>query len=111
MRRLWLYGTLGLAALWWVIPSTEVRATAPAQDRPLAVATFAGGCFWCMEPPFDEIDGVVETISGYTGGQRRNPTYEEVSAGRTGHAEAVQIRYDPAKVHAMEERHLGGDLA
>jgi peptide-methionine (S)-S-oxide reductase len=61
-------------------------------------ATFAGGCFWCMEHPFDEIPGVVSVTSGYTGGQKKNPTYEEVSAGGTGHAESVQIIYDPAKV-------------
>ncbi|MEY4728880.1 MAG: hypothetical protein RL020_38, partial [Pseudomonadota bacterium] len=63
-----------------------------------AKATFAGGCFWCMEPPFDKLDGVISTTSGYTGGQKLNPTYEEVSAGRTGHAEAMQIVYDPKKV-------------
>ena len=61
-------------------------------------ATFAGGCFWCMEPPFDKIDGVISTTSGYAGGQRKNPTYEEVSAGGTGHAEVVQVVYDPRKV-------------
>ncbi len=63
-----------------------------------AKATFAGGCFWCMEPPYDELEGVIETISGYTGGDKQNPTYEEVSAGGTGHAEAVQVIYDPAKI-------------
>ncbi len=63
-----------------------------------AVATFAGGCFWCMEPPFDKLDGVLATTSGYTGGSKVDPTYEEVSAGGTGHFEAVQITYDPAKV-------------
>ena len=61
-------------------------------------ATFAGGCFWCMEPPFDKLDGVISTTSGYTGGPEENPTYKQVSAGRTGHAEAVQILYDPGKV-------------
>ena len=61
-------------------------------------ATFAGGCFWCMEPPFDKLDGVISTTSGYTGGNENNPTYQEVSAGKTGHAEAVQIIYDPKKV-------------
>ncbi len=75
-------------------------ATAQAADAPAltAKATFAGGCFWCMEPPFDKLDGVISTTSGYTAGQKLNPTYEEVSAGRTGHAEAVQIVYDPKKV-------------
>ena len=63
-----------------------------------AVATFAGGCFWCMEPPFDKLDGVLATTSGYTGGSKVDPTYEEVSAGGTGHFEAVQVTYDPAKV-------------
>ncbi len=61
-------------------------------------ATFAGGCFWCMEPPFDKLDGVISTTSGYTGGQVENPTYKQVSAGGTGHAEAVEILYDPDKV-------------
>jgi peptide-methionine (S)-S-oxide reductase len=64
----------------------------------LSRATFAGGCFWCMEPPFEKIPGVASVTSGYTGGQKQNPTYEEVSAGGTGHAEAVEIAYDPAKV-------------
>ncbi|HEX5758634.1 MAG TPA: peptide-methionine (S)-S-oxide reductase MsrA [Thermoanaerobaculia bacterium] len=70
----------------------------PVAARKLAKATFAGGCFWCMEPPFDELPGVVATISGYTGGRQKNPTYEGVSSGGTGHAEAVEVRYDPAKV-------------
>lgn len=64
----------------------------------LAKATFAGGCFWCMEHPYDEIDGVKSTISGYAGGHKKNPTYEEVSSGSTGHAEVVQVTYDPEKV-------------
>ena len=63
-----------------------------------AVATFAGGCFWCMEPPYDKLPGVAATISGYMGGRKLNPTYEEVSSGTTGHAEAVQVVYDPKKV-------------
>ena len=61
-------------------------------------STFAGGCFWCMEPPFDELDGVISTTVGYAGGHTENPTYEEVSAGVTGHTEAVQIGYDPERV-------------
>src|SRR5512147_1368584 len=68
-----------------------------AEDKTVK-ATFAGGCFWCMEHPFDEIPGVISVTSGYTGGQKKDPTYEEVSAGGTGHAESVQIVYDPAKV-------------
>src|SRR6266404_9682201 len=63
-----------------------------------ATATFAGGCFWCMEAPFDKLDGVASVTVGYTGGRKVDPTYQEVSAGTTGHAEAVQIVYDPAKI-------------
>lgn len=61
-------------------------------------AIFAGGCFWCMEPPFDKLAGVISTTSGYTGGKLANPGYEQVSAGGTGHAEAVKVVFDPAKV-------------
>lgn len=64
----------------------------------LEKATFAGGCFWCMEHPFDEIPGVASVTSGYTGGWKKNPTYEEVSSGGTGHAESVHVLYDPAQV-------------
>ena len=63
-----------------------------------AKATFAGGCFWCMEEAFDKVPGVIATTSGYMGGQTKNPTYEQVSTGRSGHAEVVQVEYDPAKV-------------
>jgi peptide-methionine (S)-S-oxide reductase len=73
-------------------------AAAQAQAPKPAVATFAGGCFWCMEPPFDKLPGVISTTSGYMGGKKRYPTYEEVSAGWTGHTEVVQVAYDPAKV-------------
>ena len=70
----------------------------PAADGARAKATFAGGCFWCMEPPFETLDGVISVTSGYTGGHQPNPTYEEVSSGGTGHAESVQIVYDPARI-------------
>lgn len=63
-----------------------------------ARAVFAGGCFWCMEEVFEKVEGVVSVTSGYMGGQKTNPTYEEVSAGGTGHAESVEVVYDPAKV-------------
>jgi peptide-methionine (S)-S-oxide reductase len=71
---------------------------APAAQAETARATFAGGCFWCMEPPFEKLAGVVSVTSGYTGGAKANPSYEEVSAGGTGHAEAVEIVFDPAQV-------------
>ncbi len=74
------------------------QSSSAAEPANLAKATFAGGCFWCMEPPFDKLPGVVSTTSGYTGGKKSNPTYREVSDGETGHTEAVQIVYDPAKV-------------
>ena len=73
---------------------------APGAAR--AVATFAGGCFWCMEQPFDEMPGVLSTTVGYTGGTKPNPTYEEVSAGDGGHIEAVQVVYDPTRVSYEE---------
>ena len=69
-----------------------------AAQEPPAIATFAGGCFWCMEPPFDQLDGVLSTTSGYTDGHKQNPTYQEVSGGGTGHAEAIQVEYDPTKI-------------
>lgn len=75
-----------------------VSASREPQSEGLQTATFAGGCFWCMEPPFDELEGVVSTTSGYTGGSQKDPTYRQVSAGRTGHTEAVQVVFDPNKI-------------
>jgi peptide-methionine (S)-S-oxide reductase len=69
-----------------------------ASSQGLEKATFAGGCFWCMESPFDKLEGVKSVVSGYTGGNKKNPTYEEVSSGSTGHAESVEITYDPAVI-------------
>src|ERR671923_389248 len=76
--------------------NTGASAATPAGA--LELATFASGCFWCTEADFDKVAGVVETTSGYMGGKTPNPTYKQVSAGGTGHAEVVQLRYDPTKV-------------
>jgi len=78
--------------------SGQAAAATDAATPAYETATFAGGCFWCMEAPFDKLEGVISTTSGYTGGHKKNPTYKEVSHGGTGHAEAVQIVYDPEKV-------------
>ena len=75
---------------------------AKVEKGELEVATFAGGCFWCMEPPFEKLDGVAEVVSGYSGGDEKNPTYQEVAHGRTGHAESVQVYFDPKKISYAE---------
>lgn len=77
----------------------QSQASPKAAPAKTATAIFAGGCFWCMEHDFDQVPGVISTTSGYTGGHVANPTYEQVSAGGTGHAESVQVRYDPRKVN------------
>ena len=70
----------------------------PASARELKTAVFAGGCFWCMEPPYDELDGVIATTSGYTGGHSESPTYKQVTFGDTGHLESVKVTYDADQV-------------
>lgn len=92
--------TTGLLALLCLV--TILNSNAEESTPTKAIATFAGGCFWCMEPPFDKIEGVLSTRSGYMGGKSDNPSYEEVSAGGTGHAEVVQIEYDPSRVSYNE---------
>ncbi len=86
---------LFLAALLLSGPAMTLAQSAVVKT---AKATFAGGCFWCMEAPYDKLPGVISTTSGYMGGQVKDPTYEQVSTGRTGHTEVVQVEYDPAKV-------------
>jgi peptide-methionine (S)-S-oxide reductase len=92
-------GAFGLAA-----PGPAAREAKASAS--LARATFAGGCFWCMEQPFDTLDGVVSTTSGYIGGSVKNPSYEAVSSGRTGHTEAVQVVYDPARIDYLRLLHV-----
>ena len=77
-------------------------ATVTATAQQTQTATFAGGCFWCMEKPFDVLDGVVSTTSGYAGGHVENPTYDQVTRGGTGHAEVVQVEYDPSRISYEE---------
>jgi peptide methionine sulfoxide reductase msrA/msrB len=88
---------LALGALWLLGPSLPARAAAPPTAT-LSRATFAGGCFWCMEASLEKVPGVVSVTSGYAGGRVKNPSYEQVSAGGTGHAESVQVAWDPARL-------------
>jgi methionine-S-sulfoxide reductase len=107
-------------------PSAEPAATqanelAPAPEAGMATATFAGGCFWCMEGPFEAIEGVSAVLSGYTGGPEEHPTYQMVGSGLTGHTEAVIVYFDPAVVtygelveafwHSMDPTDAGGQFA
>ena len=91
-------------AAGWQLAVTQVAAQAPAakpaptKPAETQVATFAGGCFWCVEADYDKVEGVISTVSGYMGGRTPNPTYEQVSHGNTGHLEVVQVTFDPTKV-------------
>ncbi len=84
------------------IMAAMLMTTTTAASADSSVATFAGGCFWCMESPFEKLDGVGEVISGYTGGHKKDPTYQEVSADTTGHLESVQLHFDPEKISYEE---------
>lgn len=104
-RILYFLFSIGLAALLVGGIAALSQESLAAEKTQYAKATFAGGCFWCMEEVYEKVDGVVSVVSGYTGGHLSNPTYEQVSAGGTGHAEAVEVTYDPTKVtyqHLLE---------
>ena len=101
MNKLWAAAALAAAALGGAATMVGAQggsAAAPANPAGTAMATFAGGCFWCVEADFDKVPGVISTTSGYTGGTVANPTYEQVSSKRTGHAQVVRIVFDPSKV-------------
>jgi hypothetical protein len=103
-----------MMALTWAMPillavlgiaageQSSVHEGQAAESGTMAKAYFAGGCFWCMEEAFEKVDGVLDVLSGYMGGSVKNPSYEDVSAGRTGHAESVEVRYDPRKLKARD---------
>lgn len=95
MKRSWL---LRMVYTWLLVPLVVMAPDNGIAAPKTETATFAGGCFWCMESPFDKLDGVLSVTVGYTGGWVKNPTYEQVSAGGTGHAESVRIVYDPARI-------------
>lgn len=85
-----------------ILISCSITTAGTSMSEGYEKAYFAGGCFWCMEPPFEDLDGVIEATSGYMGGSVENPTYEEVTTGTTGHAEVVEILYDPEIVSYEE---------
>jgi len=87
-----------LLLIFAMFPASQAFSAPVAAPPARALATFAGGCFWCEEAVFDGVPGVIHAVSGYTGGHLQNPTYEQVSAGGTGHAESVQVTYDPSKI-------------
>jgi methionine-S-sulfoxide reductase len=98
MHRKSVYPVFATALLLFAVLTVGTSHLSRAAENDLRIATFAGGCFWCVEADFDNVPGVVRTVSGYTGGSLKNPTYRLISAGGTGHREAVQIFYDPKKV-------------
>ena len=96
MLRRWSFIVLLLGDVYLGSPGISLAAEMTTEH--MEIATFAGGCFWCMQPPFEKLPGVVSTTVGYTGGAATNPTYKEVCSGTTGHAEAIQVVFDPARV-------------
>jgi len=87
-----------ILALWLLMSAITVGAKEQPEIPQLEKATFAAGCFWCIQPPFDQTPGVVKTRVGYTGGKEPRPAYHDVSAGKTGHAESIEVVYNPAKI-------------
>ena len=96
MKKTGKYSVLTVAVM--IALSVTIFSFAKEKEGVMEKAIFAGGCFWCMEPPFEQLDGVVDVAAGYTGGGKEAPSYEEVSSGRTGHVEAIRVTYDPSKV-------------
>lgn len=97
MNKRYLLSLSLYVGLLFLLPARQIHAQSPG-DADHKQAIFAGGCFWCMEGPFEKIPGVVSVVSGYAGGKEKNPTYKQVSSGRTGHTEAVLVEYDPEYV-------------
>jgi len=91
-----------LIAVFFVLVTTALAAGGQQQVSEHKTAVFGGGCFWCMEPPFEQLDGVVDVMAGYSGGDEKNPTYQKVSSGRTDHVESVLVIYDPSKITYKE---------
>ena len=88
--------------LFVIISSIVFTGFQKVQNKSFEKATFAGGCFWCMEPPFENLGGVIDVKSGYTGGKEKNPSYKETASGKTGHREAIQITFDPKRISYTE---------
>src|SRR5262249_37287958 len=121
-RVFWILAVFAvLLTVWAACGRSKDKPQVKNLDPNLEKATFAGGCFWCMEPSFKAQPGVAAVISGYTGGHKENPTYEEVSSGATGHVESIQVLYDPKKVsyeklleifwHQIDPTDNGGQFA
>jgi len=99
VKYVWRFYTMWLGTLILVVVVfSNVLLQPVVESGEPAKAYFAGGCFWCMEEAFEKVDGVIAAVSGYMGGTAQNPSYEEVSSGRTGHAESIEVLYDPSKV-------------
>lgn len=103
VRKILSFAAAAVAVAFLAVSAAGAQTSQPDASKspeagPYAVATFAGGCFWCMEPPYDAVDGVISTVSGFMGGTTPKPTYYQVTAGGTGHIEVIHVTYDPKKV-------------